>query len=82
MCEILQVYRSGYYGFLPLREKLIEKQNRLNSAILESWIDSHKLYGSRRIAKDIRNERDIFLSKNTISSIMKCLHIDCRELKM
>ena len=75
MCEVLQVSRSGYYHWLPLREKLTEKQNRLNSAVLESWIDSHKLYGSRRIAKDVKSERDISLSKNTISSIMKRLHI-------
>ena len=75
MCEVLQVSRSGYYHFLPLREKLTEKQNRLNSAVLESWTDSHKLYGSRRIAKDVKRERDISLSKNTISSIMKRLHI-------
>ena len=75
MCEVLQVSRSGYYGFLPLREKLKEKQNKLNSAVLESWTDSYKLYGSRRIAKDVRNERGIFLSKNTVSSIMSCLDI-------
>ena len=75
MCEVLQVSRSGYYRFLPLREKLTEKQNKLNSAVLESWTDSHKLYGCRRIAKDVKSERDISLSKNTISSIMKRFHI-------
>ena len=31
MCEVLQVSRSGYYRFVPLREKLIEKQNRLEA---------------------------------------------------
>ena len=75
MCEVLQVSRSGYYHWLPLREELTEKQNRLNSAVLESWTDSHKLYGSRRIAKDVKSERDISLSKNTVASIMKRLHI-------
>ena len=39
MCEVLQVSRSGYYYWLPLREELTEKQNRLNSAVLESWTD-------------------------------------------
>ena len=75
MCEVLQVSRSGYYRWLPLREVLRGKQNKLNRAVLESWTDSHKLYGSRRIAEDIKSEKDIFLSKNTVSSIMKCLHI-------
>ena len=75
MCEVLQVSRSGYYRWLPLRENLIEKQNRLNKAVLESWTDSYKLYGSRRIAKDVKSERDISLSKDTVSSIMKRLHI-------
>ena len=75
MCEVLQVSRSGYYRWLPLRENLIEKRNRLNNAVLESWTDSHKLYGSRRIVKDVKNERDISLSKDTVLSIMKRLHI-------
>ena len=75
MCEVLQVSRSGYYGFLPLREKLKEKQNKLNSAVLESWTDSYKLYGSRRIVKDVKIEKNISLSKNTVSSIMSCLDI-------
>ena len=66
MCEVLQVSRSGYYSLLPLRESLKEKQNELNSAVLESWIDSHKLYGSRRIAKDVKSEREVSLSKNTV----------------
>ena len=75
MSEVLQVSRSGYYRWLPLREKLTEKQNRLNSAVLESWTDSYKLYGSRRIVKDVKSERDVSLSKNTVSSIMRQLHI-------
>ena len=75
MCEVLQVSRSGYYSLLPLRESLKEKQNELNSAVLESWTDSHKLYGSRRIAKDVKSEREVSLSKNTVSSIIKRLHI-------
>ena len=75
MCEVLQVSRSGYYHWFPLREGLREKQNKLNRAVLESWTDSYKLYGSRRIAKDIKSEKDISLSKNTVSSIMTCLHI-------
>jgi len=65
MCEVLQVSRSGYYQWLPLRERLIEKQNRLSRVVLESRADSHKLYGSRRIVKDVRDEKDISVSVNT-----------------
>ena len=75
MCEVLQVSRSGYYRFLPLRAGLIEKRNRLSGVVLESWTDSHKLYGCRRIAKDVKSESDIALSKNTVSSIMSHLRI-------
>lgn len=75
MCEVLQVSRSGYYQWLPLRQRLIEKHNRLSSVVLESWADSHKLYGSRRIVKDVRDEKDISVSKSTVSSIMKHLRI-------
>lgn len=59
MCEVLGVSRSGYYRWLPLRGDLKEKQNMLNSVVLESWTDSYKLYGSRRIAKD-KGVRGIF----------------------
>ena len=50
MSKVLQLSRSGYYRWFSLRKKLIEKQNRLNRAVLESRIESHKLYGSHRIA--------------------------------
>ena len=75
MCEVLKVSRSGYYDWLPLREIVKERGNKLNCVVLESWADSHKLYGCRRIAQDVRNEKDIFLSKAMVSSIMKGLHI-------
>lgn len=75
MCEVLQISRSGYYRFLPLREELIKKRNRLSRVVLESWTDSHKLYGCRRIARDLKSESDIALSKNTVSSIMDHLRI-------
>jgi len=75
MCEVLQVSRSGYYQWFPLREQLIEEQKRVNGAILESWIESHKFYGSRRIARDVKKERDISVSKSTVSFIMRSLNI-------
>ena len=30
MCEVLQVSRSGYYDWFPLREILKERRNKLN----------------------------------------------------
>lgn len=73
MCEILQVSKSGYYRWLPLRQSLKARQGLLNRAVLESWTDSHKLYGSRRIMKDIRSERGMCVSRKTVSSAMKGL---------
>ena len=82
MCEILGVSRSGYYRWFSLRESLKEKQSKLNRVILESWLDSHKLYGSRRIMKDVNSKRGIALSKATVSSIMKRLRIaSCYQRK-
>ena len=47
----------------------------LGGAILESWVDSYKLYGSRRIVKDIREDRGICVSRKTLLSQMRSLGI-------
>ena len=75
MCEVLQVSKSGYYRWLPLRQALKERQSRLSRAVLESWTDSHKLYGSRRIMRDIRAESGACISRKAVSSAMKDLGI-------
>ena len=75
MCEVLQVSKSGYYRWLPLRQSLKERQGRLNRAVLESWTESRKMYGSRRIMKDIKAESGICVSRNTVSSVMRDLSV-------
>ena len=75
MCEVLQVSRSGYYSWFNIKSNLEEEKSFKSVAVFESWIDSYKLYGCRRIAMEIRSDKQILISKNTVSSIMKRLHI-------
>ena len=75
MCQVLRVSRSGYYGWFSLRQSLEDRRSYLGGAILESWLDSYKLYGSRRIVKDLRVQRDICISRKTVLSQMRSLGI-------
>lgn len=75
MCRVLQVSRSGYYAWLPLSKSLEDKRKSLSQAILESWVESYKLYGSRRIVKDLRQERSICVSRKRVLFQMRCLGI-------
>ena len=75
MCKVLQVSRSGYYAWLPLRDHLKKAHNQLHKAVLRSWVDSHKVYGSRRIVKDLRKGQGIRVSKNKVQPVMSKLGI-------
>ena len=75
MCQVLRVSRSGYYAWFSLRLSLEDRRSYLGGAILESWVDSYKLYGSRRIVKDIREDRGICVSRKTVLSQMRSLGI-------
>ena len=75
MCDVLQVSRSGYYTWLPSRDRLKKTHNQLKGAVLASWLDSGRVYGSRRVVKDLKEERGIFVSKSTVQPVMKVLGI-------
>ena len=73
MCKVLQVSRSGYYAWLPHRQRLRENQNRLKKAVLSSWVDSRRVYGSRRIVMDLKEKEGLCVSRNQVQPVMRDL---------
>jgi putative transposase len=71
MCRVLKVHRSGYYAWKiqPLSKRAIE-----NAALLveikQSFEDSHCIYGSPRIHRDLR-EAGFICGKNRVARLMR-----------
>ena len=76
MCEVLQVSRSGYYAWLPHRQELKERHNRLKKAVLSSWAESRRVYGSRRIVKDLKEKEGLCISRAQVQPVMKDLGLN------
>ena len=78
MCRVLQVSRSGYYAWFSLRQSLEDKYRSLGGAILESWVDSYKLYGSRRIVKGYKGgQRYLCFKEDRAFSDEEFRHLFC-----
>lgn len=73
MCEVLQVSRSGYYAWLPHRQRLQDSRNQLKKAVLSSWVDSQRVYGSRRIVRDLKEQEGLCVSRTQVQPVMRDL---------
>jgi Transposase and inactivated derivatives len=56
MCRVLRVHHSGFYAWLksPLSERG-KDDRRLTGLIKQSWLESGRVYGYRKIHDDLRN---------------------------
>ncbi len=71
MCRVLDVSRSGYYGWRKRPEGKRQQNNEeLLVKIRESYRKSKKTYGSPRITEDIRAE-GILCGENRIARLMR-----------
>ena len=75
ICEVLQVSRSGYYAWLPHRQRLKDSHNRLKKAVFGSWIDSKRVYGSRRIVRDLKEKEGLCVSRTQVQPVMRDLSL-------
>lgn len=81
MCRVLQVSRSGFYGWLTRPESLRSiRHRRLTVRIRQIHIESRQIYGSPRIHGDLveTGER---LSENTVALLMRKANIKSRVHK-
>lgn len=71
MCKVLQVSRSGYYGWLHRApSKRLEKDQRLKSRIIELHAQSDRTYGSPRVHEDLKEEGER-VSRKRVARIMR-----------
>ena len=71
MCRALKVHRSGYYAWKmnPLSNRAIEDAALLVE-IKQSFEDSHGIYGSPRVHRDLR-EAGLSCGENRVARLMR-----------
>src|SRR5512136_1067956 len=71
MCEVLKVSRSGYYAWEGREPSLRERDNEeLLRQIRKVHTQSRRLYGSPRIAAELRRQ-GVRCGKNRVARIMR-----------
>jgi len=72
MCRALHVSSSGYYGWLRrVPSKRAQWRKHLRELIQESHERSHKVYGYRKIHKDLIEDYKVDCCKETVRRIMR-----------
>ncbi|MFB5193285.1 IS3 family transposase [Alicyclobacillus fastidiosus] len=71
MCQVLQVYRSGYYAWLKSPDSARKKRRKkLIQRIHQIFLSSRRLYGSPKITQVLRKE-GLRVSQKTVAGIMR-----------
>ena len=71
MCRVLRVQRSGYYAWKAAPKSLrAQTDEALTTAIQQSFEDSHGIYGSPRIHRDLR-EAGVLCGKKRVARLMQ-----------
>jgi len=81
MCQVLQVARSGYYGWLKRSESPRAISNRtLDAEIRRVFAQHRQRYGAPRIADEL-NDQGIPCSKNRVARRMRALGLRAIQVK-
>ena len=81
MCRVLEVSRSGYYGWVDRPESDRTKRHReLTVKIRQAHIESRKIYGSPRIHGDLIEQGEQ-VGKNTVACLMRKANIQSKVHK-
>jgi len=81
MCRVLEVSRSGYYGWLSRPESLRTKRHRdLLVKIRRAHIASRKIYGSPRIHGELVDQGER-VGRNTVAFLMRKADIQSKVHK-
>jgi transposase InsO family protein len=71
MCQLLDVSQSAYYDWLKRPESVRSLEDkRLGEKVRESYEKSRKIYGARRIVKDLIDDNEV-ISRNRVARLMK-----------
>ncbi|KQL44610.1 transposase [Brevibacillus choshinensis] len=83
MCSVFEVSRSGYYAWREHRGKQTKRsknRKKLEQRIRRIFLDSRRLYGSRKI-KEILGQQGFHVSGKTVARMMKELGLRSRTVK-
>ena len=80
MCRVLQVSTSGYYDWVG-REPSNRHQQReaLKEAVRQSHEASKKVYGYRKVHRDVVEQTTLTCCEETVRSVMKELNLRARS---
>ena len=81
MCEILEVFRSGYYAWKNTPQTARHLADlRLTELIRKSFHESRQTYGTERIQRDLRDWGET-ISRRRIGKLMKQAGLHCKTIK-
>lgn len=79
LCHVLQVQRSGYYGWLKQEPGSRQRANeRLLQSIRQVHQDSRATYGSPRITRQLKRQQ-VRCSENRVARVMRLHGIKARQ---
>ena len=83
MAKVLQVSECGYYAWLRRKKekRTPTHRERLKKLILQIFLNSGCVYGSRKIAGEIRNRYHIPVSRKYVRKVMNDLGIISKTVK-
>ena len=73
LCEVLEVSASGYYGWLDRPPSpRAERHEQIQAAVRQVYAESHGIYGSLKIAKQLCERPDLESAcRNTVAQAMR-----------
>lgn len=83
MCSVFKVSRSGYYEWVKNKDKETprkKKRKEIEQRIRRIFLDSRRLYGSRKI-KEALEQQGVYVTGKTVARIMKELGLKSRTIK-
>ena len=83
LCEVLEVSASGYYAWLDRpRSPRAERHAQIQAAVQQVHAQSHGIYGSLKIAKQLHERPDLESAcRNTVAQAMRELGLKSRVAK-
>lgn len=80
MCRILQVSSSGYYSWRGRRPSpRAERTQRIQAAVRAAHMDSHGIYGSAKVARELQSREDVERAcRNTVAKAMREMGLKSR----
>ena len=83
MCEALDVSTSGYYAWIDREPSpRAVRHERIRQSVREAHAQSHGVYGSHKIAQELRNRDDLERAcRNTVATAMREMGLKSRIRK-